>query len=140
MSLGQDQDIAASLESLWADRGQDEEKAKLCVQKLRRCHSSWDSSKRQWKASQSKSEKHDHTAGCKFEHDLTKMMATGDAYDKICLEMESKHLGGTSLTDTDIRNVSEQVTNITNLIKSANKINNALNQWMAIEPVLSVDT
>ena len=105
-------------------------KSKAAIVPLRKSHSMFDKAKREWDGVLERSSRSDVTRGSKFELDLKEIKSEAEALDDANLTIENKFLGGTSLSDTDLRSAGQNTSALVALIRSGNKKTTMIRGWL----------
>ena len=103
-----------------------DDKGKAAVAEIRKTHSVFDKTIREWHGLIAMSEKSDITGGCKFEqllNDTTRL-------DEENMQVERKYLSGTTLLDDDIRTAAARSGELAKLMKDGNKKAAMLMTWL----------
>ena len=80
---------------------------------MRKCHSSWDRTKRDWQTVVKTSESCPNTQGSKLESDMKDLIMSCSAIDQKIVDIESIFLTKPFLTDDEILSGSQQVQSMT---------------------------
>ena len=91
------------------DVGGQAERDKTTVTNLRKAHSLWDRSTRDFEALVRKSGSHPNTTGCKFEKDLALIIKSGASLDSA--------VKGKSFSDEEIKKAADVSNNVLKLVK-----------------------
>lgn len=109
------------------------ERDKTTLLSLRKAHSQWDRSKRDYAALLVKSEAHPNTKGCKFATDLQNSIKTGDKFDSVLVATESHSLAGNIFTDSDIEKGVASTNQLVQLVKDSNQKTQALRTMLKVK-------
>ena len=114
------------------DVGGQAERDKTTVTNLRKAHSLWDRSTRDFEALVRKSGSHPNTTGCKFEKDLVLIITSGASRDSAVKGFEQTFLEGKSFSDEEIKKAADVSNNVLKLVKEGQKKAAALRPWFKL--------
>ena len=114
------------------DVGGQAERDKTTVTNLRKAHSLWDRSTRDFEALVRKSGSHPNTTGCKFEKDLALIIKSGASLDSAVKGFEQTFLEGKSFSDEEIKKAADVSNNVLKLVKEGQKKAAALRPWFKL--------
>ena len=99
---------------------------------LRRVHSAWDKTRREWQALVHQSQGHDNTRGCKFESDLANMTKKGNSFDVVIEALEGVFLGGAEFDGEQIKQAADATSTLNSIIKEGAKKAAAMRPWFKL--------
>ena len=116
--------------------GELKKREETLIAHLRKIHTQWDKTKREWQATIGQSKNHPNTRGCSLEEDLVAELKFGEDLDKSMLQAETKVLGHERLTDAEIIKAQVLAGDLQNHIKTHNKKANTVKDMLKL-PVRS---
>ena len=99
---------------------------------MRKAHSSWDRTCREWTSTYESSESYPNTQGCKIEKDLKAMCEKGKSIDKQIQSLEQLVLRGINLDYGQIQEAQRLCSEMADLIKTGNAKNNGIKSLMKL--------
>ena len=97
------------------------ENGKVALQGIRKSHGAWDRVKKEWAAAVMQSKENENTQGCKVAADLEELIKEGQKHDDAMAHIELKLLSYYNCTDEEIKQIGEEISNLTLLIKNGAK-------------------
>ena len=110
----------------------DEKLQKSCMKQLREAHAKWDRVRRGWAAVKELSSPSENTQGCKFESELTGLLADGKEIDAWLANNEKQGMTNYRFTTADAAAIKGKSTELKATIKKGQDRMHALNAWLRI--------
>ena len=109
-----------------------EQRDKEALTNLRKAHSAWDRTKRDYTAVLDQSRKIESTKGSKFEKDIEAAIREGIELDSQICQLETQFISTKEFSNDDIEEGTRLGSELHGLIKSGNKKAQALRSWFVI--------
>ena len=108
------------------------EKSKVAIQKMRKCHGSWDRAKRDWQGVLKSSASCPNTSGTKIETDIKELITTCVGVDEKAMAIETSFLTAGVLTDAEIQTGASLTTEFVGHLEEGKKKAAALKPWFQV--------
>ena len=91
------------------------------VSNMRKIHSAWDRTKREWAGLIAQSEAHTNTNGCKFESDLRAVILNGTKIDDSMVTLETNYVAKGALARDEIEQGAKLASHLVEAMKNGAK-------------------
>ena len=109
-----------------------DEKTKIAIKNLRKSHSSWDRSRREFESAIQQSKKNENTKGSKIEQQLESLVNACNATDDMLIGLERIFMINGQLTDGQVLEASKLCAELKKDTDSAKELWNGLKSWFKL--------